>query len=188
MLTGFSSSELVLFTDKWKNSHPGIIEFFIFQNMVHFEKIIPDLQDLALEVRKCSKDNTPPTKEDVDRWWSVLKHVSRTEHKRLFIIMTAQWKGWQFAKELDFYKSSKGFSDSTAISLVFRCLTSNLTLQVTKQTKALKRWLRSSKRKRRRPRKRLIVSLRKPLELIEVAIMRGRMDTTLGRRHIGRRD
>ena len=75
--------------------------------MVHFEKVVPDLQELALEVRKCSKENTPPSKEDVDRWWSILKHVTRAEHDRLFIVMTAQWKGWGFAKELDFYKSSK---------------------------------------------------------------------------------
>ncbi len=73
--------------------------------MVHFEKVIPELQEMALEVRRCAKDNVPPTKEAVDRWWSALKHVTRAEHERLFIIMTAQWKGWQFAKELDFYKA-----------------------------------------------------------------------------------
>ncbi len=75
--------------------------------MVHFKKVIPDLQELTMEVRRCSKDNTPPSKELVDHWWLILKGVTRAEHERLFIIMTAQWKGWSFAKELDFYKSGR---------------------------------------------------------------------------------
>ncbi len=77
---------------------------------MHFEKVVPDLQEVALAVRQCSKENTPPTKEQVDQWWSVLKDVTRAEHERLFIVMTAQWKGWQFAKELDFYKSGRVFT------------------------------------------------------------------------------
>ena len=73
--------------------------------MTHFEKTIPGIQESFLLARKAvvAKDAIPA--EDAKAIYEALKQVARAEHERLFVVMTAQSKGWLFAKELDFYQS-----------------------------------------------------------------------------------
>ncbi len=49
----------------------------------------------------------PPTREELESWYINSKAVSKALDDRLFIVMSAQDKGWTFAKELDFYKSGR---------------------------------------------------------------------------------
>jgi hypothetical protein len=72
--------------------------------MVFLNKIIPLSQELTKSIRAVAKSTDPPTKEQLAHWYSLAKSVSRHEHERLFVVMTAQQKGWSFAKELDFYQ------------------------------------------------------------------------------------
>lgn len=73
--------------------------------MVHFERVIPSIQEVYLELRDCDKKDVNPTKEQLQGWADKMKEVAKAEHERLFIIMAAQIKGWTFARELDFCKS-----------------------------------------------------------------------------------
>lgn len=73
--------------------------------MVHFEKVVTGQQEVYLALRECVKSNEIPTKEQLAQWEETMKQVLKAEHERVFIIMTAQTKGWSFAKELDFLQS-----------------------------------------------------------------------------------
>jgi hypothetical protein len=72
--------------------------------MIHLSKAIPGCQDVFTELRKCIRKNEPPKKEDLQRWYNLLKDVNKANHERLFVVMTAQDKGWLWAKDLDFYQ------------------------------------------------------------------------------------
>jgi hypothetical protein len=78
---------------------------FLFQNMVFLGKIIPPSQELTKSLRAVAKSDEPPTKEQLAQWYTLAKTVSKHEHERLFVIMTAQEKGWTFARDLDFYQN-----------------------------------------------------------------------------------
>lgn len=67
------------------------------------------MQEVYLGLRTSALGKVPPSQEDILRWESLMKAVLKAEHERLFIVMTAQSKGWQFAKELDFYQSGIKF-------------------------------------------------------------------------------
>lgn len=73
--------------------------------MVMFEKITTKLQDVYLHMRNVDDKNEPPSAEDIKEWGEDVKEVLKDIHKRIFVVMTAQFKGWSFAKELDFYQS-----------------------------------------------------------------------------------
>lgn len=70
--------------------------------MVHFGRVIPKIQETYLSMRLYDDKNMPPF-EVFDQWRETMKLIAKAEHERLFIIMTAQEKGWTFAKKLDFY-------------------------------------------------------------------------------------
>ncbi len=78
--------------------------------MVCFNKTIPGIQEAFQIVRNRILTKESITAEETTRLHDILKHVAKAEHDRLFVIMSAQAKGWAFAKELDFYRSGKGFS------------------------------------------------------------------------------
>ena len=73
--------------------------------MVFFNKTIPGIQESFLIARPAvlAKEDIPAAK--AKEIYEALKMVARAEHERLFVVMTAQAKGWPFAKELDFYLS-----------------------------------------------------------------------------------
>lgn len=75
------------------------------QNMVFFNKIIPGTQEVLLSLRHNIQEKKAPTLEEAMRYYTVLKAVTKANHERLFVVMTAQSKGWSFAKDLDFYQS-----------------------------------------------------------------------------------
>ena len=72
--------------------------------MVFMGKLIPPLNDLLRDIRKSAKANEPATKDELKNWYELAKRASKAADDRLFIVMTAQTKGWSFAKELDFYE------------------------------------------------------------------------------------
>ena len=43
--------------------------------------------------------------DEVKKLYDLLKYAVRAQNERLFVVMTAHAKGWQFAKKLDFYQS-----------------------------------------------------------------------------------
>jgi len=72
--------------------------------MVFLNKAIPPTHELLKAVRKTAKANEPVTKEQLQTWYGQLKLISKALDDRLFIVMSAQSKGWAFAKDLDFYR------------------------------------------------------------------------------------
>lgn len=79
---------------------------FVFQNMIHFEKVLPPVHDVYLELRgRVENKGPPPTEEEMKEWAEQLKGAAKAINERVFVIMTAQFKGWSFAKELDFLQS-----------------------------------------------------------------------------------
>ncbi len=73
--------------------------------MVYFNKTIPGIQEAFQIVRNRILTKESISAEETTRLYDILKHVAKAEHDRLFVIMSAQNKGWAFAKELDFYRS-----------------------------------------------------------------------------------
>lgn len=77
--------------------------------MVCFDKIVPGAQEVCLGLRQAVENKEAPTAEDAARWYSLMKKVNRAINERIFVVMTAQTKGWSFAKDLDFYQSGVTF-------------------------------------------------------------------------------
>jgi hypothetical protein len=75
--------------------------------MIFLEKAITPMHELLLQIRTAFRSNMPPTREELESWYINSKAVSKALDDRLFIVMSAQDKGWTFAKELDFYKSGR---------------------------------------------------------------------------------
>lgn len=73
--------------------------------MVHFAKIVPGIQESYLMIRNAAQTNEPLTKADMEKVGDLLRNVAKAVHERIFIVMTAQTRGWQFAKDLDFYQT-----------------------------------------------------------------------------------
>ena len=72
--------------------------------MVFLNKAIPPTHELLRDIRKSVRSNEPPNKEQMQAWYALVKSASKALDERLFIVMTAQSKGWTFAKDLDFYQ------------------------------------------------------------------------------------
>ncbi len=73
--------------------------------MVFFENTIPDVQDAFMIAREAVLEKEGLGAEEVKNIYNLLKYVARAQHERLFVVMTAHAKGWQFAKKLDFYQA-----------------------------------------------------------------------------------
>ncbi len=86
-----------------KGIAPLLIRDSLLQNMVYFNKTIPGIQESFLLARKAVLEKGPIPAEEAKLIYDSLKEVARTEHERLFVVMTAHAKGWSFAKDLDFY-------------------------------------------------------------------------------------
>ncbi len=80
--------------------------------MVFLNKVIPPSQEVCQILRKAVKTNEPPSKEDIQKMYGMMKEVTKVEGERLFIVMTAQTKGWQFARELNFYEEGTKLEDN----------------------------------------------------------------------------
>ncbi len=73
--------------------------------MTFFSKTVPNTQEMFLTIRQCIKGKETPTDEQLKRIYELLKENSIAEGERIFVVMTAQSKGWAFAKDLDFYQA-----------------------------------------------------------------------------------
>jgi len=72
--------------------------------MVFLQKAVTPVLDLLKDIRKATKANEPVTKEQLQTWYQLTKNASRALDDRIFIVMTAQAKGWSFAKDVNFYR------------------------------------------------------------------------------------
>ncbi len=77
--------------------------------MVFFENTIPDCQEAFMIARAAVLEKEGLDAEEVKKIYDLLKYAVRAQNERLFVVMTAHAKGWQFAKKLDFYQSGAKF-------------------------------------------------------------------------------
>ena len=78
--------------------------------MMFLEDILPSVDEVFLSMTETIDVDKDPTIEDVIEWRRTLRDAVLAIDERTFIIMTAQTKGWGFAKELDFYQSGDSLS------------------------------------------------------------------------------
>lgn len=108
--------------------------------MTFLYKSLPGSQDILLTLRSALKKDEPLTKEEMRRLYEVSKKVTKADGDRLFVVMTAQAKGWNFAKELDFYQSGirilVAFEEKRCKKFFHRVL------QVLRPIAIIKRWPR----------------------------------------------
>jgi len=81
-----------------------ILDSFTFQQMVFLQKAVKPVHTLLADIRKVVRSNEPATKEQLQQWYEMSKLASRAIDDRIFIVMTAQSKGWNFAKDVNFYR------------------------------------------------------------------------------------
>ncbi len=77
--------------------------------MIFLEEILPPVHEVFLSMTETIDVDKDPTIDDVIEWRKTLRDAVLAIDERTFIIMTAQIKGWGFAKELDFYQSGGFF-------------------------------------------------------------------------------
>jgi hypothetical protein len=73
--------------------------------MVFLKKVIRPLHEVCKDVNAASGQEKAPNQQQLEAWRDKLKQATSALHQRMFVIMTAQSKGWAFARKLDFYKS-----------------------------------------------------------------------------------
>jgi len=73
--------------------------------MVFIKKVVKPLHDVCKSVNTACGQESTPTQAQLEGWREKLKLATAALHKRMFVIMTAQTKGWAFARKLDFYQS-----------------------------------------------------------------------------------
>ncbi len=113
--------------------------------MVFFNKTIPATQEAFLMVRNSILDKQPLTEDNMKRLYSLLRSNSRAEGERVFVVMTAQNKGWSFAKDLDFYQEGTGYCQG-----FFGPVFNGTFFQVMRLTATTSRWQRSMPRESRK--------------------------------------
>jgi hypothetical protein len=64
--------------------------------MIFLQKAVTPTHDLVLAIRTAFRHNMPPTREELQLWYACSKAASKALDDRLFIVMTAQEKGWSF--------------------------------------------------------------------------------------------
>ncbi len=79
--------------------------------MTFLNAIVKPARDNLRTMQEASTSDKPITKEMLTAWIAKAVEVDEAINKRTFIIMTAQTKGWQFAKEVDFFKAGVYYSD-----------------------------------------------------------------------------
>lgn len=70
-------------------------------------KCLPGFHDVirTLDSKFEKDENYRPTSEETKAHLKKLKASVASLHQRLFVVMTAQAKGWAFAKQLDFFQT-----------------------------------------------------------------------------------
>ena len=75
------------------------------------KKLTKPLHDVCRGVNDFCGKEEKPNQQKLEEWRDKLKLATSALHKRMFVIMTAQTKGWAFARKLDFYQSGIHLSE-----------------------------------------------------------------------------
>ncbi len=76
------------------------------------------LHDVCRAIKASYDSGAVPQKADVKEWLDLTSEAAEAVNKRTFIIMTAQTRGWAFARKLDFYQSGKIVFETLATSKI----------------------------------------------------------------------
>jgi len=78
----------------------------MLQNLVMLHKTLPYLHEVVRELEvQVNDEERAPTLAEATCILSKIKDSTAVLNQRLFIIMTAQAKGWAWAKELEFLET-----------------------------------------------------------------------------------
>jgi len=70
--------------------------------MLALKNALPNLHDVVREMHQTTHErNEPVSAENVEVWYEKLKEAVAVLNHRLFVVMTAQIKGWTLANELN---------------------------------------------------------------------------------------
>ncbi len=78
---------------------------FFFQNMIFLNAIVKPCHDNLKSMHAALDADKPITKELLNSWIANAEVADAAINDRMFIVMTAQTKGWPFAKEVQFFKA-----------------------------------------------------------------------------------
>ena len=73
--------------------------------MVFLNEVLTPLHELTRAINAKNESGELPQKSDMSEWLARAKEASKAINRRVFVLMTAQTRGWPFAKKLDFYQS-----------------------------------------------------------------------------------
>ena len=73
--------------------------------MVFLSEILKPVQDVCKAMKTAVDSDKLPQKETIKEWLTRAEEAAAAIHRRTFIMMTAQERGWVFARKLDFYES-----------------------------------------------------------------------------------
>jgi len=65
-------------------------------------EVITPLHELTRALNTKNDSGDLPQKSDLTEWLTRAKEASKAVNKRVFVMMTAQTRGWPFAKKLTF--------------------------------------------------------------------------------------
>ncbi len=69
------------------------------------KEIVKPVHDVCRSLKTALAKEALPQKADLQQWMERAEEAATAINKRVFILMTAQERGWEFARKLDFYES-----------------------------------------------------------------------------------
>ncbi len=73
--------------------------------MIFLSEIVKPVHDACRAMKVALETEALPKKTTVQAWYDKIDEAATAINKRMFILMTAQERGWEFARKLDFYES-----------------------------------------------------------------------------------
>ncbi len=73
--------------------------------MIFLSEIVKPVHDACRAIKASLDSDKLPQKATVQSWYDLVDEAATAINKRTFILMTAQERGWEFARKLDFYES-----------------------------------------------------------------------------------
>jgi hypothetical protein len=73
--------------------------------MTFLSEIVKPVHDACRAMKATLDSDAVIKKASVQTWYDKVDEAATAINKRMFILMTAQERGWEFARKLDFYES-----------------------------------------------------------------------------------
>jgi hypothetical protein len=73
--------------------------------MTFLSEIVKPVHDACRAMKATLDSDAVIKKTSVQAWFDKVDVAATAINKRMFILMTAQERGWEFARKLDFYES-----------------------------------------------------------------------------------